>query len=291
MNKRFAAAALCAAIAQARLRGSGMCPLACATGGRCGTNALWTMEVPCSMMLPRSHFLVACSGFSATPRPGQQMKYARRTAHARPPPLRTAMPSSTPQLNGAAEEDSCARRNEILAHLIARARAGDVSGFEQLHGVTRNWLLGRIRRTVQDGQAEDVLAEVYFKVWRNLGSYDPSRSPPTVWLAVIARSVSLDHLRKESSRSHAIHLILEPPGLPEASHADGPEQRLSRSQDSALVRLVMARLSAKERMVICRAYFLECTQQEISARTGLPLGTVKALARSAQAKLRSFTRP
>lgn len=182
--------------------------------------------------------------------------------------------------------------DEQLERLIALARAGDMDAFGQFYDTTAAWLLSRIRRTVRDGNAEDVLAEVYIKVWRNLGKYDASRSPPAVWLAVIARSTSADHLRREECRGGPARPdVDDSSGLtPSDGHADGPEQHLLQRQQLALVQLALDRLAVDERTVIGMAYFQECTQREISARTGLPLGTVKSLLRKAQAKLRAALR-
>ncbi|MES3001047.1 MAG: sigma-70 family RNA polymerase sigma factor [Pseudomonadota bacterium] len=173
--------------------------------------------------------------------------------------------------------------NSKLSSLIARCRTGDVRAFEELYVATVRWMLARIRRMVDDGQAEDVLAEVYIQVWKSLDSYDERRAPPASWLAMIARSRALDHLRREKHRRGE-----EPAGeLPdEARMDDGPEQMLSRSQDAKMVQLSLATLDEDERLVLGLAYFHDCTQPQISSMTGMPLGTVKSLVYRAQQKLR-----
>ena len=178
--------------------------------------------------------------------------------------------------------------NEVLLQLIARAGAGDVDAFERIYNRTARWLLSLVRRLVDDGHAEDVLAEVYIQVWKSLGSYDALRAPPRVWLSVIARSRALDHLRREK-RAGQVHGSPEMIVTMEPDDPDSPEQLLSRAEDCQLMRMSLATtdLSADERTVLDLAYFRERTQQEISTLTGLPLATVKTIMGRARDKLRA----
>ncbi|MBG9390694.1 sigma-70 family RNA polymerase sigma factor [Caenimonas sp. DR4.4] len=167
--------------------------------------------------------------------------------------------------------------------MIVRSRAGDTGAFEELYSSTARWMLGRIRRIVDDGQAEDVLAEVYIQIWKTLAAYDEGRSSPASWMAMIARSRALDHLRHEKSRT-GVDAGDSP--APETSTDEGPEQLLSRAQDAKLVRASLGTLDELERRVMGLAYFHECSQSEIALLTGMPLGTVKSLVYRAQQKLR-----
>jgi RNA polymerase sigma factor (sigma-70 family) len=178
--------------------------------------------------------------------------------------------------------------NRALSRLIGRAREGDTSAFEELYGRTARWLLSHVRRLVDDGQAEDVLAEVYLQVWKTLGSYDETRGPPRVWLAMIARTRALDHLRREKRRGE-VHCSPQVVGSPELERPEGPEQLLARAEQCRAVQLSLRcpALSGDERTVLALAYFGDNTQQEIAGITGWPLGTVKTLMSRAQHKLRA----
>lgn len=185
--------------------------------------------------------------------------------------------------------DGLGDRNRSLKTLIRNAAAGDIAAFETLYNNTAGWLLARVRRIVGESHAEDVLAEVFLQVWRSLPTYQETRGEPLAWLATIARSRALDRVRTEV-RSHGGHL--EAPATPEIeeSHDAGPEQLLAVAERDRLLRISMGALSAKEQLVLGMAYFRDCTQNEIAALTGLPLGSVKTLMTRSQQKLRvSFT--
>jgi RNA polymerase sigma-70 factor (ECF subfamily) len=191
--------------------------------------------------------------------------------------------SSNAPLSGKWQED-----DDLLVQLIARAGTGDTEAFEQIYNGTARWLLSIVRRLVHDGQAEDVLAEAYLQVWKTLDSYDAAKAPPRVWLAVIARSRALDHLRREKRLGQAQDGP-EMIAVMEVQTREGPEQLLSRAEECRLVHLTLAAtpLSPDERTVLGLAYFRESSQQEISELTGLPLGTVKTILQRARDKLKA----
>lgn len=198
------------------------------------------------------------------------------------------MQHSSPRVPDAAVALQWQQENDFLLQLIARARVGDTEAFEHIYNCTARWLLAIVRRLVEDGQAEDVLAEAYLQVWKTLHSYDAEKAPPRVWLAVIARSRALDHLRREKRRGQA-HDSPEMIVTMETHDRDGPEQLLSRAEECRLVRLSLAAtpLSPDERTVLGLAYFRENSHQEISDLTGLPLGTVKTVMLRAREKLKA----
>lgn len=177
--------------------------------------------------------------------------------------------------------------NSRAESLIDRARTGDVDAFTELYLATAGWLLSRIRRLVGNAAAEDVLADVYIQVWNSLESFDQRRGPPAVWLAMIARSRALDHLRREK-RLSAAHESGCQLGAFSVAFVETPEQILSRAELSRLLQVgLVEALSADERLVLGLAYFRESTHDEIALWTGMPLGTVKRLIKRAQQKLRA----
>lgn len=176
-------------------------------------------------------------------------------------------------------------RNRALKVMIAAAARGDKAAFEALYDSTAGWLLSRVRRITGEAHAEDVLSEVYLQVWRSLAVYDDSRGQPLAWLATIARSRSLDKLRCER-RSHGGELEAPVRAAAEESHEQGPEELLAIAERDSLLKLSMGALSAREQLVLGMAYFRDCSQNEIAALTGLPLGSVKTLMTRSQQKLR-----
>jgi RNA polymerase sigma-70 factor, ECF subfamily len=133
--------------------------------------------------------------------------------------------------------------------------------------------------------AEELVQEVFLKVWRSSGTFDPSRGSFSTWLYRVTRSVALDLYRK---RAHRISQVADGQ-LHIAAERDssaGPQELVDESWLSWRVSRALEVLDASHREVIDLAYFSGLSQSEISERTGVPLGTVKSRTASAYNSLR-----
>ena len=134
--------------------------------------------------------------------------------------------------------------------------------------------------------AEELVQEVFLKVWRSSKTFDPSRGSFSTWLYRVTRSSALDLYRK---RAHRVHQI--PDGDSHIASvrdsSDGPQEIVDESWLSWRVSRALEVLDASQRQVIELAYFGGLSQREISQRTGVPLGTVKTRTASAFKKLRA----
>jgi RNA polymerase sigma-70 factor (ECF subfamily) len=138
--------------------------------------------------------------------------------------------------------------------------------------------------------AEELVQEVFLKVWRSSGTLDPSRGSFSTWLYRVTRSVALDLYRK---RAHRVRFVSD--GDPYVGSARdqsaGPQQVADESWLSWRVSRALEVLDAPHREVIELAYFSGLSQSEISERTGVPLGTVKSRTASAYRSLRRNLEP
>ncbi len=133
--------------------------------------------------------------------------------------------------------------------------------------------------------AEELVQEVFLKVWRSSGTFDPSRGSFSTWLYRVTRSVALDLYRKRAHRVRPVsdgqlHIAAE------RDSSAGPQEIVDESWLSWRVSRALEMLDAPHREVIDLAYFGGLSQREISERTGVPLGTVKTRTASAYKSLR-----
>jgi RNA polymerase sigma factor (sigma-70 family) len=133
--------------------------------------------------------------------------------------------------------------------------------------------------------AEELVQDVFLKVWRSARTFDASRSSFSTWLYRVTRSCALDLYRKRASRVRQVS-----DGDPHIETArdssDGPQEVVDESWLSWRVSRALKVLDAPHREVIELAYFGGLSQREISERTSVPLGTVKSRTASAFKKLR-----
>jgi RNA polymerase sigma-70 factor, ECF subfamily len=133
--------------------------------------------------------------------------------------------------------------------------------------------------------AEELVQDVFLKVWRSSGTFDPSRGSFSTWLYRVTRSVAVDLYRK---RAHRVRPVPEGDShiATARDSSAGPQEVVDESWLSWRVSRALEMLDAPRREVIDLAYFGGLTQREISERTGVPLGTVKTRTASAYRSLR-----
>lgn len=128
-------------------------------------------------------------------------------------------------------------------------------------------------------QAEEVVQDVMLTIWRKAAQFDPHRAQVSAWIYQIARNRQIDITRKERRPV--------PEELKEESTTEvDASQVLGLEQETEKLRQALATLKPEQREIIEQAYLGELTHQEISARTGLPLGTIKSRIRLGMERLR-----
>ncbi len=120
------------------------------------------------------------------------------------------------------------------------------------------------------GQAEELVQEVFTRVWRHADSFDPEKASFRTWLYGIARNAIIDLKRRQSVR----------PALAAHPEAEDEQGAVDDSFERALLRwqvgAALERLTPEHRQVIRLAHFQGMRLREIAELTGLPLGTVKS---------------
>lgn len=90
------------------------------------------------------------------------------------------------------------RDQEEVALLLMRVADGDRVAFRHLYDLTSGRFHGLAERLLSRRDvAEDVLQEVYVRVWLHARSYDPARGAPMPWLWQVLRNAVIDRLRRD----------------------------------------------------------------------------------------------
>ncbi|MFD7878052.1 RNA polymerase sigma factor [Streptomyces sp. NPDC059378] len=123
-----------------------------------------------------------------------------------------------------------------LGAAVALAQQGDESAFAVAYRIVQPGLLGYLRGLVGD-DAEDVAADAWLEIARDLGRFAGDGAGFRGWTATIARHRALDHLRRRRVRPVAAALepdVLDLPG-PHSTH-DQALESLSTERALALIR-------------------------------------------------------
>ena len=172
---------------------------------------------------------------------------------------------------------------------MAALADGDIVALELLYDRYSTLVFSVSLRVLRDTHlAEDVVQEVFLRLWRQPTSYDPTRGRFISWLMSVTRNRSLDELRRVTRRMRSEDPEDDEPGheIAAVGHLDDPQAELMVAEARAAVRAAMMRLPHAQRRVIELAYFGGLTHVEIAERTGDPPGTVKTRVRLGMRKLR-----
>lgn len=178
-----------------------------------------------------------------------------------------------------------------LADLLARVAIGDRAAFARLYERTSAQLLGQILRIERNrNAAEDVLQEVFVKVWRSSTAYDVRLSQPGTWLGSIARNAAIDHLRRRQAQPQTVSTVqahYDDHGLPDdrdllqdfASQEPGPDLRHEQASDAGALRRCLTLLSNEQSQAVALAFYQGLSYAEVADHLRQPLGTVKSWVR------------
>lgn len=177
------------------------------------------------------------------------------------------------------------------AELMEALGQGEIQALERLYDRYSALVFSVSLRVLHDAQlAEDVVQEVFLRLWRQPASFDPGRGRFISWLMSVTRNRALDELRRVSRRNRSEDQEEDESnpldGVASADRMDDPALGAELREQREAVRAAMTRLPPEQRRAIELAYFSGLTQAEISDVTGDPLGTVKTRIRLGMRKLR-----
>ena len=168
------------------------------------------------------------------------------------------------------------------AELVSLLKQRDRSAFDHLYENYSGALYAVICNIVTDKESgNDILQEVFVKIWRQVAQYDESKGRLFTWMLNIARNASIDHVRSRQFKNSRQNLELT-----DAVYDQGDGATFNTDQ-IGLAKTV-AKLPDDYRKLVELAYFKGYTQEEISNLLNVPLGTVKTRLRKALIDLRKM---
>ncbi len=173
--------------------------------------------------------------------------------------------------------------------LLRRIGQGDRQSFDQLYDRFSRVLFSIAYRLLNNQQAaEDVLQEVFVKIWEKAPLYDPARGKPLTWAVTLTRYRALDLIRSTQRRGALYENVKNETQADEKFDDQDSFMAVVAGEQHAFVREAIQKLSDDQREAIELAFFGSLTQTEIAERLQQPLGTVKARIRRGLIKLRGL---
>jgi RNA polymerase sigma factor (sigma-70 family) len=166
-----------------------------------------------------------------------------------------------------------------LVTLMQEVKLGSEPAFLELYRLTRSGVYSKVFRILENrSDAEDVVQDVYLKVWIKSQQFDFCKGGVKGWINAIARNLSLDFLRLEKTLPQ---LAL---AMPYDWHNDQDEiicsamqplESVISIQRAKAVHESLQKLSQAQLSCLTLACFEDLSHSQIATHLGLPLGTVK----------------
>lgn len=170
--------------------------------------------------------------------------------------------------------------------LVSRLKSRDKSAFEYLYDNYSGALFGVVSRIIpKEAVAEEVLQDVFLKIWDKIESYDPAKGRLFTWMLNLTRNQAIDKTRsKELSREGKTS------GIDNLVNRIEKREFAEQGVDSIGVSDLLNVLPKEQKFVVEYLYFKGYSQSELAEEFSIPLGTVKTRLRLAMSQLRSIVK-
>jgi RNA polymerase sigma-70 factor (ECF subfamily) len=173
--------------------------------------------------------------------------------------------------------------------LLKRAANGDEAAFLLLYEQHRDGVLRFAYRFLGSlSAAEDVTHDVFLRIVRDPGRFDPARASFRTYLCAVARHLALTRRRQRKAVSLD---AIEADGDRMASPGPGPLHQLLSDEITRAVRRACLELPASQRQVVILFEYEDLSLAEIAAVVGTGVGAVKARLHRARQQLRQRLAP
>lgn len=180
-----------------------------------------------------------------------------------------------------------------IDELVRRAIIGDGAAFTQLWDThidsLRSYLKGWMK-SLDSFYIDDICSRSFEKAFRQIGSYDPSKSQFSTWLRTIARNTALDTVEQET-RAQRGQVSLDDDTKPSSvidvirDEVDTPLESIIKSEDEEETQGYIEGLPELYRDIAHKRLIDGLQYKEIADETGLELNTVRTRIRRAKAMI------
>jgi len=170
-----------------------------------------------------------------------------------------------------------------LVQLLNAVSRGDRVAFEQLYTATRAKLYGVVLRILRRHDlADEVIQEVYLKIWSGAGQFNPGLASPITWMVTIARNRAIDLVRKRAE----VSIEEEPEAMDVAADLPNPLARRELAEEVRRLMGCIERLEPERQSLVLLAYRNGWSREQLAAKLGKPVNTIKTWLRRSLLEIR-----
>ena len=193
-----------------------------------------------------------------------------------------------PRQNSSPAGGADAEQDAEDVRLMRLSAQGDMAAFEQLVERHQTLVAGTVGRMLGDNSdVEDLAQQVFVRVWKSAGRYEP-RAKFTTWLLKITRNLVFNELRRRK-RHATTPLQTEPDGEEmqlKDEHAAAPDASYLEAELQGAVENAIGELPESQRMAVVLRRYEELSYEEIADVLDQSVPAVKSLLFRARTQLR-----
>ena len=160
--------------------------------------------------------------------------------------------------------------------VMERIQSRDPEAIGTLHERYSRLLKALIMKVLHnEAESEDLLQEVFLEIWNRAAGYNPEKGKALSWIVTLARRRAIDRLRKREAYCRMEDRLLEATERNPNESITHVEEDVEHAEMREHLQRVMVNLPPAQRQAIEMAYYRGMSQRDISAATGIPLGTIK----------------
>ncbi|PTX43358.1 RNA polymerase sigma-70 factor (ECF subfamily) [Christiangramia gaetbulicola] len=168
--------------------------------------------------------------------------------------------------------------------LILELQNGNHKAFERIYQLYSESVYGIIYSILKDEKiAEEILQDVFMKIWDNASSYNSDKGRFFTWILNIARNASIDHIRSKSHKNSQKNLTAD-----NFVNILESNSNFSAKADAIGIKKYIDILKPVCKKLIDLLFFKGFTQKDAAEELDMPLGTVKTRNRACINKLREM---
>jgi RNA polymerase sigma-70 factor (ECF subfamily) len=170
-----------------------------------------------------------------------------------------------------------------LVWLVGAVAKGDRSAFERLYVATRAKLYGVLLRILGRPElAEEVMQEIYLKVWKMAHQFDPTRASPITWMVAMARNRAIDIVRKRGE----VSIEDEPDAMNVPAETPAPLARREMTEELKRLLSCLGKLDPEKQRIVLLAYYSGWSRDQLAQKLDIPVNTIKTWLRRSLIEIR-----
>ncbi|MEQ8285655.1 sigma-70 family RNA polymerase sigma factor [Thalassospira sp.] len=158
-----------------------------------------------------------------------------------------------------------------LENLLRQSRNGDTNAFEHLYHATSAKLFGIVLRILRNrAQSEEVLQDIYVRIWQKAADFEPGRASIITWMATIARNRAIDIVRRQRPE-----VDIDDADIEMMASTDSVFEDVALASDVRQLENCLAGLEDDRQNMVKLAYLEGWSRAELAEKFAQPVGTIK----------------